>query len=42
MQIMEKIQGKKQRLFIVDGDSDFRALLCSILDSEEDFEVVGS
>ena len=39
---MEKLQSKKQRLFIVDGDSDFRALLCSILGSEDDFEIVGS
>ena len=39
---MEKYQGKKHRLFLVDGDSDFRALLCSILEEEKDFEIVGS
>ena len=39
---MEKIQTKKQRLFLVDGDSEFRALLGTVLDAEEDFEVVGS
>jgi DNA-binding NarL/FixJ family response regulator len=39
---MEKIQTKKQRLFLVDGDSEFRALLGAVLGAEDDFEVVGS
>lgn len=39
---MEKYQDMKQRLFIVDGDGDFRSLLCSTLGEEEDFEIVGA
>ena len=39
---MEKMQTKKQKIFVVDGDSDFRELLCGLLGGEADFEIVGS
>ena len=39
---MEKSRTKKQRLFLVDGDSEFRGMLATVLADEEDFEVIGS